>query len=503
MSIRPDVHFGYNLIHQGIATLSRIESNGIRVDRRYLMKAISSTEKEIAVIKSRMRDTPVWDLWTKRYGVKANIDSDDQLGHILFDSKEKMGLGYKSTERTASGRYKADVAALEGIDLPFIKDLIRVGKLDKALSTNFKGILRELDGDNFVHPVFNLHIARTFRSSSDNPNFQNIPVRDEDIAKLVRSCYIARDGHVLVENDFKGIEVGVSACYNRDPALIAYVKDASLDMHRDIAMELFFLSKKQMSKAIRHVAKNKFVFPQFYGSWYIACAKQIWEEIEKRDLKLTDGTPLKKHLYLNGIKGLGACDASIKPEPGTFERHVQEVERSFWDVRFKVYKQWKNKWWEEYQRRGFFDTYTGFRISGPMDRNQVINYPVQGSAFHCLLWSLVQIQKELDDRGMRTVLVGQIHDSIIADVAIDEIDDYLAIVKDVTEVRLRKHYKWINVPLSVECEICPIGGTWFNKREVVIKDDSFNWKSKDDKHNWSGSARGLINFWQKLEKEAA
>jgi DNA polymerase I len=117
-------------------------------------------------------------------------------------------------------------------------------------------------------------------------------------------------------------------------------------------------------------------------------------------------------------------------------------------------------------KRGGFKTLTGFWIEGVMGRNDVINYPVQGSAFHCLLWSLIRLQRELRWGKMRALIVGQIHDSIVADVPADELDDFLPLAKRIMTEEIRKHWKWIIVPLDIEAEVSE--SNWFEKKAVEI-----------------------------------
>src|SRR5690606_6500640 len=125
-------------------------------------------------------------------------------------------------------------------DHPFVKTYLEIKKLTKAVSTNFRGILREVV-DGKVHCFFNLHLVQTYRSSSDSFNYQNIPVREEEIAKLIRRSFVARPGRQIIEIDIKGAEVITAACYHKDPTMLAYIKDPSKDMHRDMAMELYLL----------------------------------------------------------------------------------------------------------------------------------------------------------------------------------------------------------------------------------------------------------------------
>jgi DNA polymerase I-like protein with 3'-5' exonuclease and polymerase domains len=174
-------------------------------------------------------------------------------------------------------------------------------------------------------------------------------------------------------------------------------------------------------------------------------------------------------LEKQGIKELGECNPRRRPRPGTFEFRVKEVEELFWKKRFTVYDQWKKDWFAAFQKNGGFKTLTGFWIGaiggkqGLLKRNDVSNWPIQGAAFHCLLWTLIQLTKEIRKRKMKTKVVGQIHDSVIADVPEREIQDYLEMAKRIMTVDLPKAWTWINVPLDTEAEVCPLGGSWHTK----------------------------------------
>jgi DNA polymerase family A len=218
--------------------------------------------------------------------------------------------------------------------------------------------------------------------------------------------------------------------------------------------------------ASKNCAKNMFVFPSFYGSYYAQMAPALWEAISKLKLKRSDGVNLYKHLASKGIKSLGDCVPEGEPVKGTFEYHIKQVSKKMWEEDFTVYDQWKRDWWNSYQHNGGVNFYTGFKQEGVFTRNQVLSYAIQGSAFHCLLWSIPEIQKEIRKYKMKTLLVGQIHDSLLADVPPSEVKNYVEIVQDVAVRRVAEHYKWIIVPLSVEYEICE--GSWYNKRKLEM-----------------------------------
>ena len=112
---------------------------------------------------------------------------------------------------------------------------------------------------------------------------------------------------------------------------------------------------------------------------------------------------------------------------------------------------------------------TGFIYSGVSERNNVINAPVQGSAFHCLLWSFNRLDAIMRKRKWRTRLIGQIHDSIILDIYPQERDEVLETALDVTTVQLPKAWPWIIVPLRIDIEICKVNESWYHKKKFKIK----------------------------------
>jgi DNA polymerase I-like protein with 3'-5' exonuclease and polymerase domains len=107
---------------------------------------------------------------------------------------------------------------------------------------------------------------------------------------------------------------------------------------------------------------------------------------------------------------------------------------------------------------------SGFRVSGYLNRKKVINYPVQGTAFHALLWCLIRISYLLKKYKMKTKLIGQIHDDAVSDVPEKELSNYIEIALDVITVQLKKHWPWIITPMQVEIETTPIDGSWYEKK---------------------------------------
>lgn len=483
-SVLPKTREAYDLLHQGVIAMAEVESNGMCVDIPYLERAIRKTKRKAKKIQLSIERMDVYREWSKMYGRKMNLNSTQQLGKVLFD-----GMGFKAPEKTEGGKqHKVDDEALAKVNHPFVADYLRMRRLAKASNTYLKGILREAV-EGRIHCFFNLHNTVTYRSSSERINFQNIPVRNPEISKLVRNAFLPSPGNRILEIDFSGAEVIVAACYHKDPVMIDYLNNTEVDkygnpkkdMHRDMAVEIYKLPPKYLMhrptdptevaksiKFIRYTAKNQFVFPQFYGDYYIDCARSMWASVDKNDIVLRNGLSLRRHLTDLGIKKLGELNPREKPEKHSFEGHVKEVERGFWDDRFQVYKQWKKDWYSDYQDRGFIETLTGFVCQGYMERNQVINFPVQGSAFHCLLWSLIRlVQYYLPKHGFKSKIVGQIHDSIVFDVVPSEFDDLLALCHRVMTKLVGRHYeKWMIIPMKVEAEAGGIDEPWAEKKKI-------------------------------------
>jgi hypothetical protein len=460
MNIHPKTKEAYQLMHEGVLALARAEQQGIRCDVTYLEKSKVRLTRKIERLENEFKDSDFFKEWQRSAKSAVNINSDKQLGDFLYGVK-----GIKPSKLTPSGKGSTDEEALSQLNLPELNNLLQVSKLKKLRDTYLEGFLRE-QVDGYIHPFFNLHLVKTFRSSSDHPNFQNIPIRDEE-SRVCRETLFARPGHQLLEIDFKGIEVGINACYNKDPNLVAYVNNPALDMHRDMAQQIFFIDNFDKTipahKTLRNAAKNGFVFPQFYGDYFRNCASNLacewgklpkgkWSEGQGIDF---NGYKLSDHLIVNGIKSLTA-----------FEKHIQDIETDFWGNRFKVYKRWKDKWYNDYLQKGYIDLLTGFRCSGAMKKNDVTNYPGQGSAFHCLLWSFIQVDKLLMDYDSK--LIGQIHDSMIIDCNPKETYEIASKIKDITTKRLPEHFRWINVAMNVDMEATEVDCSWATKKSFSI-----------------------------------
>lgn len=457
--LHPRTFDAYNLLHEGTLALARAEQAGIRVDLDYVERKLFYIQRKIQRYESQFMETDFYKHWNHSAGGKVNLNSASQLRHFLYVVKK-----LEPPKTTISGEGATDEEALKQLNIPELNLLLERTRYKKPLDVLSK--FREEQVDGYIHTFFNLHLVKTFRSSSDSPNFQNIPKRDEEIMQLCRGALYPRPGHQLIEIDFSGIEVRVAACYHKDTTMLKYITDPHSDMHGDMAEQIFILGKGNGSKykVLRQAAKNGFVFPEFYGDYYKNCANNMacnWGKLPQTKWTREQGIELEPTFFLSDqliSKGINSYTA--------FENHVKDIEKDFWENRFGEYAQWKDRWWNVYKKYGYIDTLTGFRCNGVMGKNDCINYPVQGSAFHCNLWTLTQLDKVSIEKKWDSRIIGQIHDSIIIDVNPDELDQVVDTAYEIATDLLPKQFKWIIVPLDVDIEICPIDCSWAEKAKI-------------------------------------
>lgn len=291
-------------------------------------------------------------------------------------------------------------------------------------------------------------------NSCSSPNIQNQINRDPEMAKIIRRCYIPSPGHVLMEVDEGQLEFRIAASHWEDAAMIDYCEDENSDVHKDYACRIFCLEPDQVDKkTTRDYSKNRFIFPTLYGSYWKNTSVNLWEGVPAGKLK--DGSSLKKHLK---SKGLSTYE--------DFAEHVRSVEGEFYR-QFSGFSASKDRWEGDYRRRGWFDMRTGFRVHGIFSRNFLMNSPIQGPAFHLVLWSANKIHRWLIKHNMRTKLVAEIHDCLIFDAHPDEVQDVLTYTVQVMTQDVRKHWPWVLAPLTAEADVTPVDGSWADKEPWV------------------------------------
>lgn len=452
----------YKLFHDGILALAKAERAGMRIDTAYISKKKRQLDNKISKLEIKLEATKFIKDWKVIYRSNFNMNSDKKLAHYLYDIKK-----LKATKQTKQ-RGSTDEESLRLLNIPELIQLLDIKRLKRLRDVYLDGFERE-QVDNFLHPFYNLHIPRTFRSSSSNPNFQNIPKRDKYALKLIRDAIYPRRGNQLMEGDFSKLEVSIAACYHKDPNMLKYLTSSHNDMHGDLAQQIYIIKdfdkNDKYHSVLRASAKNGFIFPQFYGDYYKnnADGLQQWIKVPSGKFKPSDGILLSddvhigEHLIKHGIKSFTA-----------FIRHLKDIEDDFWGNRFKHYARWKKKWMRTYEKNGYFYNHTGFIFNNPMRKNAVINYPVQSAAFHCLLWSFTKMTDWLEENNMQTCIIGQIHDAIVFDVYPPELEVVSKRLVEITTKELPEAFPWIIVPLQIDAELCPVDASWATKEHYNL-----------------------------------
>jgi DNA polymerase I len=451
--IIPQTREAYQLLHDGVLAFARAEQMGMRVDVEYYARKKKHLTRKISREEEKIKATKFYKQWQHVFKGKTNIFSNQQLATLLY--KVRGIVPPKMAEKGMQGA--TDEETLSQLGIPEVVQLVKIRKWKKIRDTYLDGFMREqIDGT--LHPFFNLHMVRTYRSSSDRPNFQNVPKRDKEAKKLCRHGIYPRFGHQIASLDFSGIEVRMACIYTEDEKLTYDTLHG--DMHKDMAVELYMLDSLDKHDPgegnLRQGGKNGFVFPEFYGDYYGNCANGLLKWASVANLK--DGTPALEHLEKKKLIKLKK-DGTVK-NSDRFVEHVRDVEDQFWNVRYKTYNKWKERTWKEYQKKGFIEMKTGFRCGGVMSRKDVGNYPFQGSAFHCLLWAFTRVNKVSLEEEWDSCPVGQIHDELTIDSHPDEIEHVMKTAHRITTQDLPAEWDWINVPLEVEAELAGVDCPW-------------------------------------------
>jgi uracil-DNA glycosylase family 4 len=373
-------------------------------------------------------DDPVVRLYEKRYKKKFNPASNAEVTVLVRDVLESRA-GMRDT-----GKYSVDDDTLELVTHPIGKKLQSLRKYSKLKSTYIDGCAPGgdyLHADGKLHPVISTTIARTGRTSSEEPNEQNWPIRDKE-TREVRRQIRAPKGHVIAKFDQGQIQGRNIAMESRDKVFVQALWER-YDIHMDWAERLsraypervggkqYFKDKKVMN-TFRSDVKNQWTFPAFFGAGAPSLAGylHIPEEIAKEQLD------------------------------------------DFWRM-FSGVKDWQDRMLATYRETGYTESLDGRRRYGPLTKNQVLNSPIQADEI-CLM-------KDAATRLARAGYVNClfVHDDLTYIFPVEDLERRCEFV--VTEMLTYKKFKWINVPLTVELSI---GQDW-DRMEKVASYSSDKW----------------------------
>ena len=445
-----------DLFREGALLFSDMEQAGFGVVPGYFEEKKKEVQAIIREKKRLILDTKEARKFNKKFKIPFSFRSDDHLNKMIYDI-----LKTDKFKTTKTGRGSTDnevLSFLEKQGSVFAKEYTEYARLCKARDTFISQMLIETDENWIMHPMYSLSSTRTGRSSSNSPNFQNLPKRNKYIMNLIRGGIKAPvKGHKFCEADYGSLEVRVAACYTRDPVLIKYIMDASTDMHRDSATDLFFMPTDKVSGMARFFAKNGFVFANFYGSSAKSAARNLWKILP--EIFDVDEVSVFEYLSENDIY-----------DYKDFEEHIIDIQEKFWK-KFKVFKEWQIATVEEYKENGFIESKHGFRRRGVLGYNEIINTKIQGSAFLFLLWSAIQVNKIRKKECWKSKVIGQIHDSLLTSIDPEEERHVTQTIRYIMEEKVREQYPWICVPMIAEFEITEPDGTWNTLTKMKVEYD--------------------------------
>jgi len=412
----------YKLFHEGAQAFAEIERNGIKINVPLAKRLDRMWGKDMLELKEKILTSKEARKFEKRKGkalaYKKKL-SDKDLRILLYDI-----LKFKPIKETKT-TYSVDEEVLSYYakehDCPILDYELKYRHLNKLKNTYLSQFLAyEVDG--FIYPTFNLHLAQSYRSSSDSPNFQNIPKQAEDaweIRQIITTRW-GKDGF-LVEVDYGSMEVRIIACVTHDPALIDYIVSGG-DMHGDWAEIIFKIKKNEISKKefkeYRFIAKNHWTFPLFYGSWYEAVA----ENTKRPEWFRTQAQ---------------------------WKEHLKKCEKKFWK-QFKGVRKWQDEYVKAYKKQGYVRDFSwGFERHGYLTRNKIYNFPIQGPAYHCLQWTINELWKK-SFYNLESLLCGEIHDALFWDCKKEELPKLRKKVHYLMTEKIREENPWIIVPLVDE-----------------------------------------------------
>ncbi|HFU4216202.1 TPA: DNA polymerase I [Streptococcus suis] len=356
-------------------------------------------------------------------GQEFNINSPKQLGTILF---EDMGLPLEYTKKTKTG-YSTAVDVLERLApiAPVVSKILDYRQITKLQSTYVIGLQDAILQDGKIHTRYVQDLTQTGRLSSTDPNLQNIPVRLEQ-GRLIRKAFVpSLENSVLLASDYSQIELRVLAHISQDQHLIEAFQQGA-DIHTSTAMRVFGIEKAEdVTPNDRRNAKAV-NFGVVYGI---------------SDFGLSNNLGISRKEAKNYI------DTYFERFPG-IKNYMETIVR---EARDKGYVETLYK-----RRRELPDINSrNFNVRNFAERT-AINSPIQGSAADILKVAMINLDKALTDAGLSTRMLLQVHDEIVLEVPMAELETVKAMVKETMESAIQ-----LSVPLIADENE---GETWYEAK---------------------------------------
>ncbi|MDH5516978.1 MAG: DNA polymerase I [Gammaproteobacteria bacterium] len=364
--------------------LQKIEHIGVKVDVDMLQQQSAELEVSIKAIEAKAYELA---------GEEFNLASPKQIQHILF---EKMDIPV--IRKTPKGQPSTAEDVLQELaeeyELP--KLLLESRSLSKLKSTYTDKLPKMVDPvTGRVHTSYHQAVAATGRLSSTDPNLQNIPIRSAE-GRRIRQAFIPETGRIMMAADYSQIELRIMAHLSADQGLLTAFKN-DLDVHSATAAEVFGLALDKVGNEQRRAAKA-INFGLIYGMSAFGLAKQ---------------------LNISRFDAQDYIDVYFERYPGV-KAYMDQTRAQAHDD-------------------GYVETVYGRRLYLPEinSRNGMrrqyaertaINAPMQGSAADIIKRAMIAVDKEMQNSSFDALMVMQVHDELVFEVATDQLAEFSAMV---------------------------------------------------------------------------
>ncbi len=383
-----------------VEVLSNMQWNGMYVDKEELEnfgKELTSKLEALTKIIYEMA------------GEEFNINSPKQLGEILF---EKMKLPV--IKKTKKG-YSTDVEVLEKLkkEDPIIEQLLEYRQLMKLNSTYVEGLKPYINPKTKrIHSFFHQTITATGRISSTEPNLQNIPTRFE-LGKRLRKVFKPEEGYLYVDADYSQIELRVLASISEDKHMVEAFKKGE-DIHKQAASKVFKTPIEEVTKEQRTNAKAV-NFGIVYGISDFGLGEQLGIGRKQAKVYIDE--------YLNEYSGIKKYMDNV----------IEEAkEKGYVETLFN-----RRRYIPELKSNNYLVRQFGQRAA--------MNTPIQGTAADIMKIAMIKVFKEIEKRGLKSKIVLQVHDEMMIEAPVSEVQEVKDIIKECMETATK-----LNVPLVAE-----------------------------------------------------
>ena len=383
-----------------VEVLSNMQANGMYVDKEEL----EQFGKELT-LKLETLTKIIYEM----AGEEFNINSPKQLGEILF---EKMKL--PAIKKTKNG-YSTDVDVLEKLkkEDPIVEQILEYRQLMKLNSTYVEGLKPYINPKTKrIHSFFHQTITATGRISSTEPNLQNIPTRFE-LGKQLRKVFKPAEGSIYIDADYSQIELRVLAHISNDEHMVQAFNNGE-DIHKQAASKVFNTPIDEVTKEQRSNAKAV-NFGIVYGISDFGLGEQLGISRKKAKQYIEQ--------YLEQYSG-------IKKFMTDIVEHAKET--GYVETLFK-----RRRYIPELKSNNYMVRQFGQRAA--------MNTPIQGTAADIMKIAMINVLKELKKRNMKSKIVLQVHDEMMIEAVLEEVEEVKEILKNCMETAIT-----LNVPLIAE-----------------------------------------------------